>query len=139
MDRKQIELSVQHIFDSGVNEIRICDLIELLLEQQSKLKHRSDKITLLESYSKFLEENGYIDSDWWGEEPFAIDEFLKEENNEPEQEEWTQAQIRSDIDCPECGEHHIDKAEWSKRLHRKHQCEKCNHIWQPYDHYTFGI
>jgi len=44
------------------------------LEQQSKLKDRSDKITLLESYSKFLEKNGYMDADWW------IDEFLKEEN-----------------------------------------------------------
>lgn len=46
--------------------------------------------------------------------------------------------IRDDINCPECGEHHIDKAEWSKRLHKKHLCEKCGHIWQPYEHYTFG-
>lgn len=33
---------------------------------------------LLEAYSKFLEESGYIDSDWWQEAPGAIDEFLKD-------------------------------------------------------------
>ncbi len=37
-----------------------------------------EEIELLEAYSKFLEESGYIDSDWWQEQPTAIDEFLKE-------------------------------------------------------------
>ena len=32
---------------------------------------------LLEKYTKFLQENGYIDTDATCEEPFAIDEFLK--------------------------------------------------------------
>lgn len=41
------------------------------------VKERSDKITLLESYSLFLEKDGYMDIDWRAEEPYAIDEFLK--------------------------------------------------------------
>lgn len=46
-------------------------------EQYQPLKTRSQKIELLESYSKFLEENGYMDTDWYSEEPTAINEFLK--------------------------------------------------------------
>lgn len=42
-----------------------------------ELKLRDLKITLLEKYSEFLEANGYTDTDWRTEEPFAIDEFLK--------------------------------------------------------------
>jgi hypothetical protein len=41
------------------------------------IRERSDAIKLLEAYSLFLEKNGYIDTDWRTEEPFAIDEFLK--------------------------------------------------------------
>jgi len=40
------------------------------------LKDRNAQIELLEKYSKFLEEHGYMDTDWQAEEPFAIDEFL---------------------------------------------------------------
>lgn len=47
-------------------------------------------------------------------------------------------EVRNDIDCPKCGEHHVDEGEWAKRLHRKHQCQSCGHIWQPHEHYTFG-
>ena len=47
--------------------------------------------------------------------------------------------IHNDIKCPKCGEHHIDEGIWAKRLHRKHQCQKCDHIWQPFDGYTFGV
>lgn len=42
-----------------------------------KLLIRSKQIILLEKYSFFLEDNGYMDTDWRTEEPFAIDEFLK--------------------------------------------------------------
>lgn len=38
---------------------------------------RPEDIELLEEYSKFLEENHYLDTDWWSEEPKAIDEFSK--------------------------------------------------------------
>ena len=39
----------------------------------------SDKIELLDKYNKFLLKNGYVDTDIICEEPFAIDEFLKNE------------------------------------------------------------
>lgn len=42
-----------------------------------KTIERSKVIDILDAYSKFLEEHGYVDSDWKTEEPFAIDEFLK--------------------------------------------------------------
>jgi len=48
------------------------------LRLEKKLLLRNQKIELLEKYSKFLEERRYMDTDWWSEEPFAIDEFLKE-------------------------------------------------------------
>ena len=32
---------------------------------------------LLELYSMWLTKNGYMDTDWKDEEPYAIDEFLK--------------------------------------------------------------
>lgn len=38
---------------------------------------RTEVIDLLERYSKFLEDQGYIDTDWRAESPFAIDTFLK--------------------------------------------------------------
>lgn len=38
---------------------------------------RNETIELLEKYSLFLENLGYMDVDWRTEEPFAIDEFLK--------------------------------------------------------------
>jgi hypothetical protein len=34
---------------------------------------------ILNNYSLFLEENGYLDIDWRTEKPFAIDEFMKGE------------------------------------------------------------
>ena len=41
------------------------------------LKERSDLIEQLEAFALFLEENGYMDTDWRSEEPYAIDEYLK--------------------------------------------------------------
>lgn len=38
---------------------------------------RTQAIDILENYSKFLEKNGYMDTDWNSEPPYAIDEFLK--------------------------------------------------------------
>ena len=45
---------------------------------ESHLKERSDKIELLEAYSKWLEKQGYLDTDWNCEWPYAIDEFMKQ-------------------------------------------------------------
>ena len=41
------------------------------------LEERDASIDLLERYTKFLQKEGYIDTDATCEEPFAIDEFLK--------------------------------------------------------------
>lgn len=45
-------------------------------ESQEELWKRSQAIGLLERYSKFLEEQGYLDTDWRAEHPYAIDVFL---------------------------------------------------------------
>jgi hypothetical protein len=39
--------------------------------------NRNNTIELLEAYSKFLQKEGYLDTDWNTEPPYAIDEFLK--------------------------------------------------------------
>lgn len=48
---------------------------------KNKLTYRAQVIELLTAYSDFLEESGYMDTDWRSEEPKAIDEFLKENKN----------------------------------------------------------
>ncbi len=45
--------------------------------KQDEFKKRSDNIELLEKYSNWLMKNGYLDTDWQSEPPYAIDEFLK--------------------------------------------------------------
>jgi len=52
---------------------------EVKIPAKEMLFDRTYKIELLEKYSLFLEQHGYTDTDWRVEEPFAIDEFLKEE------------------------------------------------------------
>lgn len=47
------------------------NLLEELLET------RPDEIEfLLEDYSRWLEKGGYMDCDWWSEEPKAVLEYL---------------------------------------------------------------
>jgi hypothetical protein len=41
-------------------------------------KHKISNTDLLDKYSRFLSERGYLDDDWWIEDPKAIDEFIKE-------------------------------------------------------------
>ena len=47
--------------------------------------------------------------------------------------------IRLVIQCPKCGVPHIDRDEWRTRLHKKHLCEGCTHVWQPALEYTVGV
>ena len=35
--------------------------------------------TLLLAYSNWLEEHGYMDCDWWAEDPNAVGRFIEEE------------------------------------------------------------
>jgi hypothetical protein len=49
------------------------------------------------------------------------------------------AQVPTEIHCPECGMLHVDQDEWATtRLHRKHLCHGCKHIWAPYAVTTTG-
>ena len=50
------------------------------------LKDLNDQLILLEDYSKFLEEQGYIDTDWRQEQPTAIDEFMRLRRNVTKEE-----------------------------------------------------
>ena len=50
-----------------------------LMERYAKHRERHNRITLLEKYTLFLQDNGYIDTDATSEEPYAIDEFLKQQ------------------------------------------------------------
>jgi hypothetical protein len=45
--------------------------------QFDKMFERHSETVLLEAYTLFLEDQGYTDTDWRAEEPFAIDEFFK--------------------------------------------------------------
>ena len=78
---KEIAKNKMHFDSDGFGTVDIDDVIDVMLECLSSVNNslllRSEKIELLEKYSKFLEEHGYTDTDWRAEEPFAIDEFLK--------------------------------------------------------------
>lgn len=39
---------------------------------------RTELIKILENYSEWLEEHGYLDIDWRAEEPLAINEYLND-------------------------------------------------------------
>ncbi len=43
------------------------------------------------------------------------------------------------LNCPACGEQHIDRGEWATRLHKTHLCEKCGHLWRPFAFATVGV
>lgn len=42
------------------------------------------------------------------------------------------------LHCPKCLKQHIDEGEWSKRLHHKHLCLHCGHLWE-LEEYVFGV
>lgn len=41
--------------------------------------------------------------------------------------------------CEKCGTLHVDKGEWAKEPHKRHQCESCGLIWQPALYPTIGV
>jgi hypothetical protein len=78
--KKKIQKRMDKLGES-VNPLdgeKMVALEELLDGKIVDLKERSDNIELLEKYSVWLEENGYTDTDWRTEPPFAIDEFMKQ-------------------------------------------------------------
>jgi len=44
---------------------------------------RIDMVEILNDYSSFLEKTGYMDCDWYVEEPHAVDRYLEEKNKSP--------------------------------------------------------
>lgn len=40
--------------------------------------------------------------------------------------------------CPLCDEQHIDEGEWATRVHHRHLCAFCGHVWDA-GHYCFGV
>jgi hypothetical protein len=57
MKRSQIELEVNHIFESGANEIRVVELFERLLERSE-----NEKWIRVEDSLPERDENGYMES-----------------------------------------------------------------------------
>lgn len=49
------------------------------------------------------------------------------------------APIRMIIHCPKCKGQHVDRREWTTRVHRKHLCENCKHVWQERVYPTVGV
>lgn len=45
---------------------------------------------------------------------------------------------RKQLKCPNCFKPHIDVGKWAYKLHHKHLCHYCGHIWR-LDDYVFGI
>ena len=77
----QYDANAKNDFDKISNEVqRDLRAMAAEFEQQhsvsGSLQLHSNK-ELLDRYTKFLQKNGYIDTDATCEEPFAIDEFLR--------------------------------------------------------------
>lgn len=51
-------------------------------EVSIKRQEFNNKHDLLTRYSQWLHDCGYIDADWYAEEPNAVDRFLQEETDE---------------------------------------------------------
>lgn len=55
-------------------------------------------------------------------------------------EKLKNVQIPLELKCPQCDMIHIDQDEWATtRLHRKHLCHGCSHLWTPYAVTTVGV
>jgi len=42
-----------------------------------------EQIDLLEEFCRFLEKEGYLDADWYAEEPTAIQRFIEYKESKP--------------------------------------------------------
>ncbi len=55
-------------------------------------------------------------------------------------EKLKNVQIPLQLKCPQCDMIHVDQDEWATtRLHRKHLCHGCGHLWTPYLVTTIGV
>ncbi len=43
------------------------------------------------------------------------------------------------LNCPSCGERHIDEGIWSTKAHHNHACQHCGMVWRPAIIATVGV
>jgi len=43
------------------------------------------------------------------------------------------------LHCPQCTKQHIDRGEWTTKVHRTHLCEYCGTLWRPSTFPTVGV
>lgn len=43
------------------------------------------------------------------------------------------------LNCPLCGDRHIDKGEFATRSHHTHACQTCGMVWRPAIVPTVGV
>lgn len=43
------------------------------------------------------------------------------------------------LNCPSCGELHIDEGEYASKAHHTHACQFCGMVWRPALVYTRGV
>lgn len=41
--------------------------------------------------------------------------------------------------CPSCATPHIDRGEWRYRPHKRHLCETCGQVWDPFPAFTYSF
>ena len=65
-------------------DVSLDDIKDFIRQEISlaKKEEREKVPEILNQYSEWLSEHGYMDSDWYCEEPKAVDEFIKILNNQ---------------------------------------------------------
>lgn len=43
------------------------------------------------------------------------------------------------LNCPSCGERHIDQGEFATKPHHTHACQGCGMVWRPAKALTVGV
>jgi rubredoxin len=43
------------------------------------------------------------------------------------------------LNCPRCGEQHLDLGDFATKLHHTHACQKCGLVWRPCKFFTVGV
>lgn len=43
------------------------------------------------------------------------------------------------LECPSCGELHIDEGKFATKPHHTHACQHCGHVWRPAIVDTVGV
>lgn len=72
----------------------------------------------------------------------AVAAYEKEKAKPPAVEETVTATddlepLRKRLDCPKCGDPHVDVGNWLYRKHHTHTCHRCHHEWR-LEEYVFG-